>query len=101
MAATTQASVSLRERGRATSALKGWEANLSTAGELRLRLFGDWVLASGARSSAELSRRLSETPRPAKISFDARELGAWDNVLIDFLTKLEAIAGARGVEVDH
>jgi phospholipid/cholesterol/gamma-HCH transport system permease protein len=72
-----------------------------TDGELRVRLFGEWVLASGARSSAELSRRLSETPRPAKISFDARELGAWDNVLVEFLNKLEAIAGERGVAVDR
>ena len=101
MAATTQSAVSLRERERGTAAHKGWEANLSAAGELRVRLFGEWILASGARSSAELSRRLSETPRPTKISFDARELGAWDNVLINFLDKLEAIAGERGVAVDR
>jgi phospholipid/cholesterol/gamma-HCH transport system permease protein len=100
MAATTQSAASLRERERGAGAHKGWEANLSAAGELRVRLFGDWVLASGVRSSAELSRRLSETPRPTKISFDARELGAWDNILIEFLTKLEAVAGERGVEVD-
>jgi phospholipid/cholesterol/gamma-HCH transport system permease protein len=100
MAASTQAAMSLREGEHGASAHKGWEANLSTAGELRVRLFGDWVLASGVRSSAELSRRLSETPRPTKISFDARELGAWDNILIEFLTKLEAVAGERGVEVD-
>jgi phospholipid/cholesterol/gamma-HCH transport system permease protein len=64
-------------------------------------LFGEWVLASGARSSTELSHRLSETPRPAKISFDAGELGAWDNVLVDFLSKIEASAGERGVAVDR
>jgi phospholipid/cholesterol/gamma-HCH transport system permease protein len=101
MAATTQSAVSLREEGHGTAAHKGWEANLSTAGELRVRLFGDWVLASGVRSSAELSRRLSATPHPTKISFDARELGAWDNILIEFLAKLEAIAGERGVEIDR
>ena len=101
MAATTQAAVSLREREHGTAAHKGWEANLSTAGELRVRLFGDWILASGVCSSAELSRRLSETPRPTKISFDVRELGAWDNILIEFLVKLEAIAGERGVKVDR
>ena len=71
--------------------------NLLTAGELRVRLFGEWVLSSGARSSAELSRRLGETPRPTKISFDAREVGAWDNVLIDFLSKLETIAGEQSI----
>jgi phospholipid/cholesterol/gamma-HCH transport system permease protein len=100
MAATTQSAVSLRGREHGIAAHQGWEADLSTAGELRVRLFGDWVLASGVRSSAELSRRLSDTPRPTKISFDARELGAWDNVLIEFLTKLEAIAAEREVEVD-
>jgi len=101
MAATTQSAAIPREGGRGAAAPKGWEANLSAAGELRVRLFGDWVLASGVRSSAELSRRLSATPHPTKISFDARELGAWDNILIEFLAKLEAIAGERGVEIDR
>jgi phospholipid/cholesterol/gamma-HCH transport system permease protein len=99
--ATTQRWVSLKGRGAATVAVRGWEANLLTGSELRIGLFGEWTLTSGARSSSELSRRLSETPRPTKISFDARELGAWDNVLIDFLNKLEAIADERGVEVDR
>ena len=101
MVAATQGSVSSRERGSATASHKGWEANLLAAGELRIRLFGEWVLASGARSSTELSHRLSETPRPAKISFDAGELGPWDNVLVDFLSKIEASAGERGVAVDR
>ena len=78
----------------------GWEAGLSPGGELRIRLFGDWVLATGVRSSADILPLLSETPRPKKIAFDASELGAWDEVLIDFVTKLEAIAGERAVAVD-
>ena len=101
MVAATQGSVSSREGGSATAPHKGWEANLLAAGELRIRLFGEWVLASGVRSSTELSHRLSEIPRPTKISFDARELGAWDNVLVDFLSKIEASAGERGVAVDR
>jgi phospholipid/cholesterol/gamma-HCH transport system permease protein len=99
MVATTEGSASLG--GRRSTDHEGWEANLSAGGELRVRLFGDWVLASGARSSAELSRRLGETPRPTKIAFEASELGAWDNVLIDFLNKLEAVAGERGISVDR
>src|SRR5215813_14498218 len=87
------------ERG--TSAHKGWEANRVADGEVRVRLIGEWVLASGARSPTELSRQLNESPPPTKVSFDARELAAWDNVLIDFLDKLEAIAGERGVAVDR
>jgi len=86
MVASTGASVNMREAGSTTAAHKGWEVNLLAAGDLRVRLFGEWVLASGGtRSSTELSRRLGEAPRPTKISFDAREVGAWDNVLIDFL----------------
>ena len=100
MVATTDVSASLRETGSATAAHKGWEVNLLAAGELQVRLFGQWVLASGARSAAELSGRLGETPRPTKISFDAREVGAWDNVLIDFLSKLETIAAERSIAVD-
>jgi phospholipid/cholesterol/gamma-HCH transport system permease protein len=101
MIATTDASASLRETISATAAQKGWEVDLLTTGELRVRLFGQWVLASGVRSSLELSRRLGEAPRPTKISFDARELEAWDNVLIDFLSKLETLAGERSIAVDR
>jgi phospholipid/cholesterol/gamma-HCH transport system permease protein len=101
MVAVTQVSVSPRGKGSASAALKGWEADLLTAGELRVRLFGEWVLASGARSFTELSPRLSETPSPTKISFDSRELGAWDNVLINFLNKLEAVAAERAIAVDR
>ena len=101
MVATTQSAVSPRESGRGTPAPEGWEANLLTDGELRVRLLGEWVLASGARSVSELSRQLNESLPPTKVSFDARELGAWDNILINFLGKLEAIAGDRGVAVDR
>lgn len=97
MAATTDAAVA----GSTAATHKGWDVNLLTAGELRVRLFGEWVLASGTRSSTELSRRLGETPHPTKISFDAREVGAWDNVLIDFLDKLETIAAERSIAVDR
>jgi phospholipid/cholesterol/gamma-HCH transport system permease protein len=101
MVATTQSAVGLRENARSTSAHKGWEANRVADGEVRVRLIGEWVLASGARSPTELSHQLNESPPPTKVSFDARELGAWDNVLINFLDKLEAIAGERSVAVDR
>jgi phospholipid/cholesterol/gamma-HCH transport system permease protein len=101
MLAATGASASPQVQKANPQVQKGWEASLPSPGELRVRLFGEWVLASGARSPAELSRRLSESPRPTKLSFEARELGAWDNVLIDFLTKLEATATERGIEIDR
>ena len=84
-----------------TVAAGGWNADLLTPGELRVRLYGEWLLSGGSRSAAEISQRLSSVPRPSQISFDAGELEAWDNVLINFLTKLEVAAGERGIAVDH
>src|SRR5215831_2444684 len=84
-----------------TVAAGGWSADLLTPGELTVRLYGEWVLSSGARSAAEISKRLSGAQRPSRISFDSRALEAWDNILINFLTKLEAAAAERGVTVDH
>ena len=101
MVAATHGSLSPRGKRSANAAPKGWEENLLSDGELRVRLFDEWVLASGTRSSTELSRRLSESPSPKKISFDSRQLGAWDNVLINFLKKLEALASERGIAVDR
>src|SRR6516225_7294235 len=86
---------------RSTAPARGWDADLLTPGELRVRLYGEWVLSSGARSAAEISQRLSGAPRPSRISFDSRALEAWDNILINFLIKLEAAAAERGVTVDH
>src|SRR6516164_3282631 len=83
------------------SAQGGWDADPLSAGELRIRLYGQWVLSGGSRSAAEISRRLSGAPRPSQISFDASELEAWDSVLVNFLTKIETAAGERGIAVDH
>src|SRR6516164_1187306 len=83
------------------SAQGGWDADPLSAGELRIRLYGQWVLSGGARSAAEISKRLSGAPRPSRISFDSRALEAWDNILINFLTKLEAAAAERGATVDR
>src|SRR5262249_56605268 len=91
----------VRVRRTTTNGRGGWEADLLAPGELRIRLYGEWVLSSGARSPAELSRLLGQAPQPSQISFDSSELGAWDNVLINFLDKIEAAAGERGIVVER
>jgi phospholipid/cholesterol/gamma-HCH transport system permease protein len=101
MVATTTTQSSGRVRRSTTNAHRGWEVDLLAPGELRIRLYGEWVLSSGARSPAELSRLLGEAPHPSQISFDSSELGAWDNVLINFLDKIEAVAGERGIVVER
>lgn len=101
MVASILGSAGPAARGGAIAARNGWEASLAAAGEVRVRLFGEWVLRSGAHSSADLPRVLGEAPDATKISFDARDLAGWDNLLIDFLNKLETLAAERGVAVDH
>jgi hypothetical protein len=68
-------------------------------GKFRIRQFGEWVLTSGAHSPDALSHRRNGTPRPTKITFDAQDLTAWENILIEFLDKLETVAGERGISV--
>src|SRR3954453_20425734 len=77
----------------------GWEALPKAAGELEVRLFGRWTVASGAQSAAGLAASLR--PDTRLISFDARDLPAWDSVLIEFLCKLESLAEAKKIEVDR
>lgn len=77
----------------------GWEALPKAAGELEVRLFGRWTVATGARSAAGLAASLR--PDTRLISFDARDLLAWDSVLIEFLGKLESLAEAKKIEVDR
>jgi phospholipid/cholesterol/gamma-HCH transport system permease protein len=101
MAANTRSSTNLADGRHSATPGNGWEASLLAAGEFRIRLFGEWVLASGAHSPAELSRRLGQVPRATKITFDAQDLAAWDNILIEFLNKLETIAGERGISIDR
>ncbi|HKM69190.1 MAG TPA: ABC transporter permease [Stellaceae bacterium] len=101
MAANTRNSANPAYGAHTATLRNGWEASLLAAGEFRIRLFGEWVLASGAHSPAELSRRLSQVPRATKITFDTQDLTAWDNILIEFLNKLETIAGERGVSIDR
>jgi len=101
MAANTRNSANPAYGAHTATLRNGWEASLLAAGEFRIRLFGKWVLASGAHSPAELSRRLSQVPRATKITFDTQDLTAWDNILIEFLNKLETIAGERGVSIDR
>jgi len=77
----------------------GWDALPAAAGDLEIRLFGRWTLAAGAQSVAGLDRLLP--PDTRQISFDARDLLAWDSVLIEFLCKLEGWAEAEKIKVDR
>ena len=68
----------------------GWEVLPAGEGNLRVRLFGVWTLASGAHPVTGFDHFLRSGTR--QISFDAHDLLAWDSVLVQFLCEIEGLA---------
>ena len=52
---------------------------------LVVRLAGDWRLRHGLPSAAIVEKQLDTAPKPAKLTFDATDLGDWDSGLLTFL----------------
>jgi phospholipid/cholesterol/gamma-HCH transport system permease protein len=100
MAATDRGFADPNPVGRAAVPKNSWGLSLRADGKLLIALAGAWVLASGSFSSAEISHRLAAIPMAKTIAFDVNNLAVWDSVLIDFLDKLENIAGERGIVID-
>ena len=62
-----------------------------------LHLLGEWSVHGGVPSVETVVSALDETPAPARLTYDAGELGAWDSTLLTFLVRLAAAAEARSV----
>jgi phospholipid/cholesterol/gamma-HCH transport system permease protein len=69
----------------------------SDSGELVVRLSGPWSLRGGLPSIAEVAQRLGSAGR---VSFDTRELTAWDSGLLTFLTKVIDLCRKKDIEID-
>ncbi|MDR3556943.1 MAG: ABC transporter permease [Syntrophobacteraceae bacterium] len=66
---------------------------------LIIRIEGNWNIAKGLASTEEFEKRLGTKPLPARIAFDASELGHWDSSLLAFLSKVTAYCGSKSIEV--
>ena len=60
-----------------------------------IRIGGNWNIGSGLPSTDEFERRLEIKPLPARVVFDASELGDWDSSLLAFLSKLNAYCAQK------
>jgi phospholipid/cholesterol/gamma-HCH transport system permease protein len=67
------------------------------SGELVVRLSGAWSLKGGLPSIAEVAQRLGSA---ARLSFDTRELTAWDSGLLTFLDKVIDLCRKKSIEID-
>ncbi len=72
----------------------------SSDGSLVLDLSGDWLLGADLPSPEPVLERLSATPQPSAIRFNAERLGDWDTGLVKPLIAIARIAQESDIEVD-
>ena len=70
------------------------------ANSLLITVAGDWLLGTDLPDVDELSPQLGRQPAPAKLRFDAGELGAWDTGLVTALVAIHREAESAGIVVD-
>jgi len=67
---------------------------------LAISLSGDWLLNSDLPGLETVFDKLSQTPKPASVAFEAEMLGEWNTGLVKALVAIVQIARANGVEID-
>jgi len=68
---------------------------------LLVHLQGKWQLGHDMPSSSIVAEALSAQPAPARLGFEASELGGWDSALISFLVATYDLCRAHGIEHDQ
>lgn len=71
-----------------------------SADQLVVRLAGPWRMSGGVPDPSAITDALRADPKPARIAFDAGQLGAWDSALLIFLAHLAEVAQERQIAVD-
>ena len=74
--------------------------NDTTDDSLAVSLSGDWLLGGGLPNIESVLAKLSATPKPTGIRFDAAALGDWDTGLVAALVAIRRGAETNGVPLD-
>src|SRR5271156_6003498 len=67
---------------------------------LVVQLAGDWHLRHGLPSPDVVEKQLDTAPKPARLTFDAKDLRDWDSGLLTFLLGVSEICHKRKVPAD-
>jgi phospholipid/cholesterol/gamma-HCH transport system permease protein len=70
-------------------------------GELRLQLAGDWTGSRRPVTADGLRQELAAASAVRRLTFDGRQLGAWDSGLLTFLLMVGKVCAERQVAVDE
>jgi len=67
---------------------------------IRLRLSGDWTMQRGLPGVEPVEARLDDAEGARRVTFDARQIGAWDTSLLVFLLAVDGMCKKRDLESD-
>ncbi len=85
----------------APAASPGLVLDESTSDTLLLRLSGSWTTDAGRPAVEVVDRRLTASPAPRRVVFDAAGLDEWDSALLTFLLRVSALAERNNIAVDR
>jgi phospholipid/cholesterol/gamma-HCH transport system permease protein len=74
--------------------------NDTTDNSLAISLSGDWLLGNALPNVDSVLERLSATPGPSAVRFEADALGEWDTGLVAALVAIRRSAETNGVPLD-
>src|SRR5215471_13634591 len=73
----------------------------ASGGTAVIGLVGAWRLIGGLHSAADLQGRLGSAGNLKRITFDTRNLTAWDSSILTFLIQLSELCRQRGITMDR
>jgi phospholipid/cholesterol/gamma-HCH transport system permease protein len=68
---------------------------------LQITLSGPWDMKAGLPGVESVQQAIESGPKPARVTFNAQQLGDWDSALLIFLAKLAEVCSALGVTLDR
>jgi phospholipid/cholesterol/gamma-HCH transport system permease protein len=68
---------------------------------LQITLSGPWDMKAGLPGVESVQQAIESGPKPARVTFNAQQLGDWDSALLIFLAKLAEVCTALGVTLDR
>src|SRR5690242_15846305 len=92
------------DRNRARSALsesKNISLERTGDGNLVVRIASEWRLRHGMPSADQVKQELVREPQVRRVVYDARQLREWDSSLASFVTGVDEICRALGIDADR
>jgi phospholipid/cholesterol/gamma-HCH transport system permease protein len=78
-----------------------WSLDPAADGNLVLRLSGSWRMQDHLPSAAEIETKIGARSSTRRLTFDTREVSAWDTGLLVFVLKVIEAGTPRGITADR